>query len=93
MRKRLEELVDSGRATCSRCHLPIAAGSSWDLDHSPDRSGYLGPAHSSCNRKAGSKAMRVAPQSAPQPGKRLWSENWNDPNPPPADVIVLGGAL
>jgi hypothetical protein len=52
-RLRVEPLVDSGRATCSRCAEPIIPGQPWDLDHFDDRSGYRGPAHRSCNRAAG----------------------------------------
>jgi hypothetical protein len=33
----------------------IVPGEPWDLDHRDDRRGYLGPAHSSCNRSAGAR--------------------------------------
>jgi hypothetical protein len=38
---------------CTRCGRQIEPGQLWDLDHTDDRSGYLGPAHRSCNRSAG----------------------------------------
>jgi hypothetical protein len=49
-RKRLAQLVASGLAMCARCGVPIAAGAEFDLDHTDDRAGYLGPSHVSCNR-------------------------------------------
>ncbi len=38
---------------CSRCGYPVLPGQAWDLDHTDDRTGYLGPAHAHCNRSAG----------------------------------------
>jgi hypothetical protein len=53
MRRKYASLVASGRASCSRCGEPIEPGTPWDLDHSDyDRTRYLGPSHSSCNRAA-----------------------------------------
>lgn len=48
-------IVARGEATCSRCQRPIIPGTLWDLDHTADRTGYLGPAHRRCNRSAGGK--------------------------------------
>jgi hypothetical protein len=53
--RRLEPLVASGLAVCSRCGERIEAGAPFDLDHSDDRSSYLGPSHVSCNRGAHSR--------------------------------------
>jgi hypothetical protein len=50
LREVLERMVAAGLAVCARCHEPIAPGSPWDLDHSDDRNGYLGPSHRACNR-------------------------------------------
>lgn len=35
---------------CARCRRPMLAGDPLELDHTPDRSGYLGLSHSWCNR-------------------------------------------
>jgi hypothetical protein len=48
-------VVDAGLATCSRCGLPIAAGSLFHLDHADDGIHYLGVSHASCNMRAGGK--------------------------------------
>lgn len=38
---------------CTRCGVTLNEGDQVDLDHTDDRSGYNGWAHSSCNRRAG----------------------------------------
>jgi hypothetical protein len=60
LRRKHARLVAAGLATCSRCKQPIAPDAAFDLDHTVDRSGYLGPSHVSCNRGAAAKrpAMR-----------------------------------
>jgi len=41
-----------GRA-CPRCGAPMTVGQALDLDHTDDRTGYLGFSHRACNRAAG----------------------------------------
>ena len=45
VRKQLAPMVAAGLAVCARCLRPITPGEPWDLDHRPDRRGYLGPSH------------------------------------------------
>jgi hypothetical protein len=52
-RDRWRVVVERGDAVCVRCSTWIVPGSSWDLDHTDERDGYLGAAHASCNRSAG----------------------------------------
>lgn len=49
-RAALEAAVASGNTRCARCGRPIKPGQPWDLDHTPDRTGYLGASHAHCNR-------------------------------------------
>lgn len=51
LRKRLEPKVRAGKCLCERCGKPILPGQLWDLDHTDDRTGYLGPSHRQCNRR------------------------------------------
>lgn len=44
----------------SRAILP---GSEWDLAHTTDRMGYLGPAHPVCNRTEGAKRAHKKPST------------------------------
>lgn len=40
---------------CTRCGQPLVRGQLVDLDHSDDRTRYLGFAHRTCNQSAGAK--------------------------------------
>lgn len=60
-RRKWADIVNAGFAVCSRCDQPIQPGTQWHLDHTDDRTGYLGPAHAVCNlREAGRKVHRLA---------------------------------
>lgn len=54
-RASLAPRVAAGEFNCARCGEPIGPGDSWDLGHTPDRLGYIGPEHSFCNRSDGGK--------------------------------------
>lgn len=56
LRAQWKRKVDLGTETCARCGLPILPGDPWALDHTDDRTGYLGPSHQRCNDSAGGKA-------------------------------------
>lgn len=58
-------LQQQGDLPCTRCHLPVYPTDAWDLDHTDDRSGYLGIAHTTCNRSAGGR-------KAHNPKRRSW---------------------
>ena len=90
MRERYAALVASGLAVCARCGLSIAPGAAWDLGHTEDRSGYSGPEHRKCNQLAGAR-KGAAVSHAQHSAKRRWSQNWNAPDPPPPDVVILRG--
>jgi hypothetical protein len=79
LRKLLEPVVLSGQARCTRCRRLIAPGTKWDLDHTEDRGGYLGPAHRRCNRGAGAakgNRMRRTQRSAARVASRAVSRSW-----------------
>lgn len=54
-RTKWAKVVEAGEASCARCHKPIKADESYDLDHDDDRTGYIGVSHVSCNRSAGGR--------------------------------------
>lgn len=54
-RRRYAPLVAAGGAICARCQLVIKPDEPWDLDHAPNRQGYLGPSHRRCNRAEGAR--------------------------------------
>jgi hypothetical protein len=58
-------MVEAGRATCSRCGLPIRGGEAWHLDHADSGSGYRGPSHAECNSRA--PAIRGHVAKLPRP--------------------------
>ncbi len=45
---------------CTICKEDVNPGEEWDLDHTEDRMGYRGPAHSSCNRRDGAERGNAA---------------------------------
>lgn len=50
-RRRYEVLLAGGAVlTCATCPTEIRDGDKWDLGHTPDRTGYLGPQCVPCNR-------------------------------------------
>lgn len=61
--KRLEA---SGALPCARCGKPIVHGEPFDLGHNDSRTGWQGPEHMHCNRRAGglSRAGKPAPPAA-----------------------------
>ena len=56
IRRQFARYVEAGQVSCARCGDPIQPGSQWALDHTDDRTGYLGPSHKACNDSAGGKA-------------------------------------
>ena len=78
-RKRWARVVDAGEARCCRCGGVIVPGSRWALDHTDDRSGWLGPSHKLCNDRAGGRkgaklgaAITNARRRAVVQGSRSW---------------------
>jgi hypothetical protein len=64
IRKKWARIVARGDALCTRCGVVILPTDEWHLDHTDDRSGYLGAACAFCNRSAGGKKA-AANRSAP----------------------------
>jgi hypothetical protein len=52
-RAAFERFVKTGLVDCSRCGERITSSQPWALDHTDDRTGYLGPSHKLCNDRAG----------------------------------------
>jgi hypothetical protein len=50
------KITQQGGIPCARCGQPINPGDPWDLDHTDDRTAYLGPSHPACNAAAGGRA-------------------------------------
>jgi hypothetical protein len=60
LRKKFDRQIKVGwMPPCARCGKAIYPGQEWHLDHSDDRSGWLGPSHARCNLEAaGRKGSR-----------------------------------
>lgn len=54
-RERWRPIVQAGEALCARCDEPIDPEEDWHLDHTQDRTGYIGVSHADCNIKAGAR--------------------------------------
>jgi hypothetical protein len=81
-------MVASGRAVCARCLEPIEPGTEWHLDHSDNRSGYLGVSHATCNLRDGANKTNGKRPPAPPERPYRWSQRWYDD--PPVGTIVFG---
>ena len=101
MRRRLDPVVQTGTVRCVRCNEFIEPNTPWHLDHRDDGRGWLGPAHASCNQRAGwEKMVASANGSRLGIGNRLdlkekpykWSQRWSD-DPPPGTTVNLGDGL
>jgi hypothetical protein len=82
-RKRWVPVVRTGTVPCAHCAWLIGPDEPWDLAHTPDRSGWLGPAHRYCNRADGARnsnavqRVKRALEKAQQPsGVRIASREW-----------------
>ena len=65
LRRAWARQVQAGLVCWARCGLRIPPGTPWDLDHTDDRRGYLGPSHATCNRA-----------KAPRQERRIHSREW-----------------
>jgi hypothetical protein len=72
-RARVKRLVDAGRAYCARCGGYIVPGEPFDLDHTLDRTSYLGPSHRSCNRAEPNKRRQAKLATAEVRPRLRWS--------------------
>ena len=70
-RQLFDQLAARPGQPCTRCRKGMTVGQQLDLDHTADRSAYLGLAHSRCNRAAGGRTAhppgrgRIADQAVP----------------------------
>ena len=71
LRLQYAPLVKAGMVTCCRCGEWIQPSEPWDLDHSEDRTAYLGPSHQHCNRSAGARKRKGNAPSEPR-RSRAW---------------------
>lgn len=56
IRRQWAPKVATGTVTCARGDHLIDPAKPWALDHTDDRTGYLGPSCATCNNRAGGKA-------------------------------------
>ena len=57
---------------CARCGKVMLPGQDIELDHTDDRSGYLGFSCKSCNRAAGARKVNAARRNKQDPRSRDW---------------------
>lgn len=56
-REMWQRRLDAGeKVHCARCGGALTPTQPWALDHSDDRTTYIGPSHKSCNDAAGGRA-------------------------------------
>jgi len=79
LRAQWAPLVDAGQVSCHEtiCVMPsrwIQPGTPWHLAHTPDASGYRGPAHQRCNLAEANR--RRAGRQQWQPARWVTSRSW-----------------
>ncbi len=75
-RERHRPTVEAGHASCTEiiCLMPnrwIQPGTPWDLAHDRASGGYLGPAHSRCNRAEGARWRHAKAKMTPAVRRRV----------------------
>ena len=55
-RAKWKAILDRRPWPCARCDAHIMPGEPWHLDHSDDRTRYIGPSHALCNLSAAGRA-------------------------------------
>lgn len=86
-------IVETGKATCSRCLEMIEPGSECQLDHRDDDRGHLGPSNASCNARARAEKLLGLNGNGVHPETPLkWSRRWYD-DPPVGTEVFLGDGL
>ena len=58
LRAKWARKVATGQVNCARCRKRISPLEEWHLDHTDDRTGYLGPSHAYCN----ASHLRISPR-------------------------------
>jgi hypothetical protein len=88
-RVKAERPLQIGRP-CARCGWPMLAGQKIQLDHTDDRSGYLGWSHRACNVAASNRrrARLARAQRAAQPRQPTATRRSTKPQPEVEEVGV-----
>lgn len=75
-RAELAPRVAAGLENCARCGWQIRPGEPWDLDHTDDRTGYLGASHARCNRATAGRRKRKQGANAQGQGLKRTTREW-----------------
>ena len=71
-RRRLKVIVDREGYVCTRCHRYQPPSTPFDLDHTDDRTTYLGASCVTCNRAAGGRKGRARARIDRVWRSRIW---------------------
>jgi hypothetical protein len=64
--------IAAGGVVCASCGEPILPGQPFDLGHTEDRTGYVGPECRKCNRAKGARKTNAKRRQASQWVWRRW---------------------
>ena len=96
LRERWAQRVAAGDINCARCGERISPLEDWHLDHTDDRTGYLGPSHPACNIAAEATldaASITLVVGAPCSGKTTYVREHMEPGDIVLDYDTLAVAL